>query len=137
MPKAKGKARTPPFGPYPEWSQAKFFGFLRSGIRAKAMRWPPIYECLNKAKRNYVGENKRQKFEYLCNVCKQYHAKKVITVDHIIPAGSLQSFEDLPGFVERLFCGVEGLQTICDTCHGLKTAQERADRKGEADEEEV
>lgn len=131
----KGVARTPPFVHYPEWSEAKFWGFVRSGLRAKAMRWPPIYDCLNKAKRDYDGPNKRQKFEYLCNVCGKYHPKKEISVDHIVPTGTLRSFSDLPGFVERLFCGVEGLQCICDTCHNAKTQQERRDRQGEEDEE--
>ncbi len=101
------------------------------------MRWPPIYDCLNKAKREYVGPNKRQKFEYLCNVCGKYHPKKETSVDHIIPTGTLRSFADLPGFVERLFCGVDGLQTICTNCHQKKTAEERAARNGEVDDEEA
>lgn len=134
--KGKGKARTPPFPAYEAWSQARFWTFVRSGLRSKAMRWPPIYECLNAAKRPYVGPNKRQKFEYQCNVCKQWFIKTEVSVDHIVPTGTLKSFDDLPAFVEKLFCGVDGLQTICTSCHTAKTQREREARKGE-DHEEV
>src|SRR5574342_495004 len=67
--KASSTARmkTPPFGPYPEWSTAKFWAFLRSGLRAKWQRWPPKYAVVAKSKRKYEGENKRQKFEYQCD----------------------------------------------------------------------
>lgn len=93
------------------------------------MRWPPVYEVLNAAKRPYEGPNKRQKFEYQCNECKLWWIRKEVQVDHIIPTGSLKSYEDLPGFVERLFVGPEGLQILCSTCHQIKTNQEREDRK--------
>lgn len=96
------------------------------------MRWPPVYEALNAAKRPYEGPNKRQKFEYQCAGCGGWFIRKAVQVDHIVPTGSLKSYEDLPGFVERLFVGVEGLQILCiDTCHAAKTAQEREDRKSE------
>lgn len=82
------------------------------------------------AKRNYQGDNKRQKFEYQCAQCGNWFPQKEVQVDHIIPTGTLKSYEDLPGFVERLFVGVEGLQVLCtNTCHAAKTAQEREDRK--------
>lgn len=81
------------------------------------------------AKRKYEGENKRQKFEYMCNECKLHYQQKEVQVDHIIPLGALKRYEDLPGFVERLFVGVEGLQVLCSTCHQTKTNKEREDRK--------
>jgi 5-methylcytosine-specific restriction endonuclease McrA len=121
-----GKARTPPFAAYPEWSEAKFWAFLRSGLRAKWTRWPPKYEVLRKAKRPYIGDNKRQKHEFQCASCAGWFPQKSVTVDHIIPAGQLRSWEDLPGFAERLFCSADGLQVLCDVCHLAKTKEERA-----------
>lgn len=118
-------ARTPPYEPYPEWSTARFWGFVRSGLRAKANRWPPKFLVLKEAKRDYQGDNKRLKFEYLCAICQQYHPQKEIEVDHIVPCGKLSSFEDLPGFVERLFCGKEGLRVVCKSCHKELTRAER------------
>ena len=49
----------------------------------------------------------------------------MISVDHIIPAGSLRSAEDLKGFVERLFVEIDGLQCLCDDCHSVKTQNEK------------
>ena len=121
--------KTPPFAPYPQWTEAKFWSFLRSNIRRASSRWGPIYECKAAAKRPYKGPNKRQKFEYLCNECKTYHPDKSISVDHTVPAGTLRCWEDLPGFCERLFCSKSGLQVLCDTCHAAKTAEERANAR--------
>jgi len=47
---------------------------------------------------------------------------KEIQVDHVEPCGSLKTFEDLPGFVRRLFCEADGLQVLCKAnCHRRKT----------------
>lgn len=51
--------------------------------------------------------------------------QKDVQVDHIIPAGSLQSTDDLKGFVERLFCSIDGLQVLCKPCHDDKTQKEK------------
>lgn len=132
MPEKKGRAKSPPFHAYPEWTEAKFYAFLRSGLRAKWTRWPPKYEVLAAAKRKYEGPNKRQKFEYQCAVCGGWFPQKEVAVDHIVPVGSLRSLDDLPGFVSRLFVGKESLQVLCDADHQLKTNQERKDRNDQA-----
>lgn len=123
------KARTPPFKEYPEWSEAKFWAFVRSGLRAKWTRWPPKYQVVAAAKRKYEGENKRQKFEYQCAECQGWFPQKQVSVDHKIPVGTLKCLEDLPAFVEKLFVGADKLQLLCDGCHQIKTNKEREDRK--------
>jgi hypothetical protein len=50
---------------------------------------------------------------------------KEVAVDHIVPAGQLRSFDDLPKFVEILFCEADNLQVLCHACHGRKTLNER------------
>jgi 5-methylcytosine-specific restriction endonuclease McrA len=87
---------------------------------------------LNASKRPYSGPNKRQKYECLCAKCGNHYPLKEAAVDHITPVGTLKSFDDLPGFVERLFCGVEGLQVLCETCHNEKTQEERRTRNADA-----
>jgi hypothetical protein len=92
------------------------------------------------AKRDYSGDNKRQKFEYQCSACTNWYPQKEVSVDHIIPVGALQSFDDLPGFTARLFVGVEKLQVLCSVCHLAKTAEEREERihaHAQRDETEV
>jgi len=109
-------------------SESAFWSFIRSGLRQKSRWWKPITQCKLEAKRVYKGTNKRQKFEYQCNECKNWYQEKLINVDHIQPAGSLNCANDLPAFVERLFVEVEGLQVLCSNCHDKKTAKERENR---------
>lgn len=106
-------------------TESAFWSFIRSGLRQKSRFWKPITECKMEARRPYKGPNKRQKYEYLCNSCKKWFQEKKINVDHICPAGSLNCAQDLPGFVERLFCEKEHLQVLCESCHNVKTQNEK------------
>ena len=110
-------------------SESAFWAFIRSALRQKSRWWKPIAECKQNAKRPYKGINKRQKFEYQCNKCKKWFPDKQINIDHITPAGELNKSDDLPGFVERLFVEVEGLQCLCQNCHNEKTKQEKEQLK--------
>ena len=116
------KPRTHAGGSY---TKAGYFGFIRSGLRAKWTRYPPKYQVLNAAKRPYMGSDKRRKFEYQCNACKNYFPQKEVQVDHKVPCGSLKDYDDLPRFVERMFCEPEDLQVLCKPCHNRKTQEER------------
>jgi 5-methylcytosine-specific restriction endonuclease McrA len=109
-------------------TESAFWGFIRSALRQKSRWWKPITQCKQKARRAYKGPNKRQKFEYQCSQCKEWHAEKNINVDHIIPAGTLKCANDLPGFVERLFCEADNLQVLCSGCHDMKTKQEKLNK---------
>lgn len=113
--------KTPPFEPYPEWTEARFFQFLRSALRQAFTKWPPKHKKVEKAKAK--SSNKRYKWRYRCESCGKYYPKKEIEVDHKVEAGSLKQFSDLPGFAERLFCGEEGLQILCKTCHNNKSKE--------------
>ena len=106
-------------------TNAMFWSFIRSALRQKSRWWRPITQCKMASRRPYKGTNKRQKFEYQCNQCKNWFPDKETAVDHKIPAGSLNSGDDLKGFVERLFCEEEHLQVLCKTCHDTKTKLEK------------
>ena len=106
-------------------TESAFWSFIRSTLRQKSRWWKPISQAKEAAKRKYKGPNKRQKWEYQCNECKQWFSNTEINVDHIVPAGTLRSANDLPGFVERLFCEVDNLQVLCSTCHNKKTQDEK------------
>lgn len=126
--------KTPPFPHWPEWTTARFFGFLRSGLREKFNRYPPKYEKLKQVSTVIqdgvyksglkAGQPKYAK-RYECASCKQLFMQKEVQVDHIIPAGQLKTFDDLSGFCERLFCGMDGLQVLCKDCHDKKTQEEK------------
>ena len=128
--KTASRTRTPPFENYPEWSEAKFWGFIRSALRSASSRWPPKYQCLNAATRPYKGPDKRRKKERQCAHCKKWFATTQTQADHIVPAGKLSSWEDLVPFVQRMFVGVEGFQCLCSKCHTQKTKEERSGKSG-------
>lgn len=110
-------------------TDAAFFSMIRSALRNSSRWWKPIALAKAKAKRAYKGPNKRQKFEYKCAKCGKYFIEKMVNVDHIVPAGQLRSFEDLPNFVKTLFCEVDNLQVLCSICHLEKTKLEKEERK--------
>lgn len=116
--------RSADFKHHPEWSISRFWSFVRSALRAAWLKYPVRYKVLDSAKVKYDGPDKRTKWLYRCNVCNSLVKSKDIQVDHLVDAGSLKDYSDLPGFVERLFCGEEHLQAICVPCH-KKLTQER------------
>jgi 5-methylcytosine-specific restriction endonuclease McrA len=106
-------------------TESAFWSFIRSALRQKSRWWKPITQTKMNARRAYKGPNKRQKFEYQCAHCTKWFPEKKINVDHICPAGSLNCAQDLPGFVERLFCESDNLQVLCESCHDVKTKEEK------------
>ena len=102
-------------------TEAAFWGFIRSTLRNASRWWKPITQCKADSKRAYKGTEKLQKWEYQCNHCKDWFMEKEIQVDHIIECGTLTCSEDVPEFIERLFCEKEGFQTLCKPCHQIKT----------------
>lgn len=110
-------------------TESAFWGWLRSGLRQKSRWWKPVAEAKLRARRKYSGSNKRQKWEYQCVECTKWFAEKHINVDHIIQAGTLKCAADLPAFVEKLFCEVDGLQILCTSCHNRKTLKEQKTKK--------
>lgn len=103
-----------------QWTESRYFGFIRSALRAAFQRWGPKHQCKLAAKTGYN--------QYTCAACEETFGSKDIQVDHIVPAGSLTKFEDLPEFVERMFCEVDGFQVLCKPCHQIKTNEERKSR---------
>ncbi len=106
-------------------TEAAFWSWLRSALRQRSRWWKPIGEAKKLARRAYKGVNKRQKWEYKCATCTHFFKSDDVNVDHIVPAGTLKKYSDLPGFVERLFCEVDNLQILCNPCHNIKTKKER------------
>ena len=99
------------------WTEARFFGFIRSALRSAFQKWSPKHQAKNAAKVAYNT--------YVCASCDGWFGSKQVQVDHIVPAGRLSQFDDLPGFVERMFCEAEGFQVLCKECHLVKTKGER------------
>jgi hypothetical protein len=106
-------------------TQSAFFSFLRSALRNKFTRWRPKYDALNAARVPYKGPNKKVKWLYRCAITGELFQMKEVEVDHIVPCGSLRSFDDLPGFAQRLFCEKDGLRVVSKEAHKKITAEQR------------
>ena len=117
--------KTPPFINCPDMTTAKFWGYLSSDFRKRWMMFPERKKALINAR---VGKLRNKKTGHLafhleCAECKGLFVEKEVDVDHIIDAGSLKCFDDLPVLVERLFCKAEDLKILCKSCHKKKTAK--------------
>lgn len=109
------------------WTEARYWGFIRSGLRGISKRWPPRSQALKDSRRAYIGENPRQKYEYQCAGCLHWFPAKLVQVDHVIPCGELRAYSDLPQFVERLFCESDNLRVLCHACHALRRLERLAE----------
>jgi cytochrome c5 len=109
------------------WTRARYFSFIRSALRRASSNYPVKYQVLNENRRAKPPKKAgKHRYEHQCNSCRKWVPQKDIDIDHIVPAGSLNSYEDLPGFAERLLPNsAEAYQKLCKKCHQVKTDKER------------
>lgn len=105
---------------------------IRGAIRRVFSRSPLVQEVRRKVRQERTQYNrngkpsKKKAVFYQCAICGCWHRAKNSSVDHKIPVvDPIIGFVDWNTFVSRLFCGIEGLQVLCDKCHDKKTAEER------------
>ena len=117
-------------------TEAGFKSLIVSALREKSRWWKPKQECIKKSR--------VRKGIYICEICKQEvtsykydtfktgkkkgKARKIrnILADHINPVVDPSvGFVDWNTYIERMFIE-EGWQAICDECHKIKSAEERA-----------
>ena len=99
--------------------------FARSDLRNKALN--------NSIIANHTDPSRpRVKTWVKCAECGKPEAKSYAVVDHITPVIPIDSsFEDmsLDAVVDRLWCELDLLQVLCDTCHTAKTKAENKQRR--------
>jgi hypothetical protein len=113
-------------------TESEFFGKIRSGLRNTFRYWKPMTIALEKASRKYTGTNKRIKKEYQCASCGEWFIRKNVEIDHIVPCGSLRTYDDIVPFIINLTQeDYKSYQVLCSTkgdgngCHKQKTLNER------------
>ena len=99
------------------WTNARYWSYIRSALRRAFQRYPNKYKAL--------ANSKASKGRYACAACLKEFRTRDVSVDHVVPCGSLKEFDDVGEFVSRLFCDAEGLQVLCHECHYIKTMSER------------
>ena len=107
-------------------TESQFWGLIRSALRSKFRYWKPMQLALDKTSRPNQSSNKRLKKEYQCAKCQKWFKRADVQIDHIIPCGSLKSYDDIQGFIERLTIeDPKGFQILCKEDHKEKTNSER------------
>jgi hypothetical protein len=103
-------------------TESQYFQKIRSGLRNTFRYWKPMMKALELASRVYQGPNKRQKKEYQCAHCEKWFIRTAVQVDHRVECGSLNCWEDIVPFIQRLTPeDITAYQVLCKPCHKIKT----------------
>lgn len=106
---------------------------IKGGLRRAFARSELHHKIIQDSIIDHVDLNRpRVKVWCRCNACKGPEAKSYMVVDHILPLiPTSTSFADmlLDEVMNRLWCEVTNLQTICPGCHEAKTKLEKEERK--------
>jgi 5-methylcytosine-specific restriction endonuclease McrA len=117
------------------WTEAEYFAHISIALRDTFRYWKPMYNALNRVRRPYTGKPKsigktQVKWEYKCAFCGNYFIRTEVQIDHIVPCGSLRSYEDIVPFLQRLTAEDEkSYQILCKKDHKVKTDKENEARK--------
>lgn len=115
-----------------QWTQSRFESFIKSALRAATRRWPQKHQalkdaCIGKKLNRATG---KEIFHYKCAGCGKLFKGADVAVDHIEPVVNPKTgFVSWDVYIERMFCEADGFQVLCHTCHGIKTQNEREERK--------
>ena len=112
------------------YTEAQYFQKIRNGLRSAFRFWIPMMNCLKRGSRPSQSSNKRLKTEYLCVGCQNWFPRTGIQIDHKIPCGELNKYEDIVPFIINLTQEDENAyQLLCKyKCHKTKTEKEKAER---------
>lgn len=111
-------------------TESQYFSKIRSILRSGFRYWKPMQLALEKASRPSQSSNKRIKKEYQCANCKKWFKRADVEIDHIEECGSLQKYEDIVPFIQRLTKeDVNAYQILCKPHHKEKTQLEKTKKK--------
>ena len=130
------------------FTKSQFFSKLRQVLRGGFRYYLPMQEALKRARRHSESDNKRLKWEFCCNNCKQWLDRKSVEIDHKTPTGALSDWCDVVPFIQKLTAeNPDDYQILCKTvkdkkgniikvgCHQLKTNEEKEQRKTSSNSE--
>lgn len=110
------------------WTQAKYEATIKNALRKISMYWctgDDYLKTIRRDKTEASGPGKH-KYEYPCEHCDKWMKREDVELDHKVPVGSVK---DWNGLIERMFCEINGWNSLCHECHVKKTNQEKVDGK--------
>lgn len=112
-------------------TEAEFWQKIRYSLRKAFRFWNPMQQALKKASRPSQSSNKKLKYEYQCAKCQKWFPRTQVQIDHIIPCGSLNNYNDVVPFIMNLTQeSADSYQVLCKKDHKVKTNQEKRSRNG-------
>lgn len=134
--RTKKAVKTPRKGAAPKtrnhktWADWEYFGKVRAALRTGFRYWIPMQLALQNASRPSKSLNKKIKKEYQCAKCKGWFTRKEVQIDHIEECGSLNCYEDIVPFLQKLTKeDVNAYQVLCKPDHSAKTKEFRKNLK--------
>lgn len=113
-------------------TQASFYSWLRGGLRLLWKRYPikngfkqERLVAVTKSQIIQYGLSQRTKKIGQCEMCSALFPASRLEVDHIIPAGTLKSMDDLQNFATHLLCDETNMRLVCKECHANITLAEK------------
>ena len=108
------------------WTEAEFWGRLRSCLRRMSIYWKPARIALHAARTPFHGP-RGQKWAFLCADCNKLFKRSAVELDHDTPAGALTCYEHIGPFLARLLPeDTASYKVRCKKCHLAKTNAERS-----------
>lgn len=107
-------------------TESQYFSKIRSALRSCFRYWKPMTIALENSSRKSQSLNKKLKKEYQCAHCNEWFKREDVEIDHIVPAGSLKTYDDIAPFIKRLTTeNVNDYQILCKNHHRIKTNNEK------------
>lgn len=111
-------------------TESQYFSKIRSILRSGFRYWKPMQLALETSSRPSESTNKRIKKEYQCVKCKNWFKRADVEIDHIEEAGSLNNYDDIVPFIQRLTKeDISSYQILCKPDHKIKTDEFRKSKK--------
>jgi len=111
-------------------TESQYFSKIRSILRSGFRYWKPMQMALDNASRPSQNVNKRIKKEYQCAKCNKWFKRADVEIDHIEEAGSLNKYDDIVPFIQKLTKEeVTAYQILCKPHHKEKTDLYRKSKK--------
>lgn len=123
-----------PWEAHPEiWkTQASFFTYLRGGLRLIWSRYPAKLAWkkaqMSDPPRGYTGRAKKLG---LCHYCNGIFPASNLEVDHVLQAGTCNSWDTAANFLKRLLDTNDNWVLACKPCHKVKSFAERSGKSFE------
>ena len=106
-------------------TEAKHMSNIRGMLRRMTRFWKPKQMALKAVSKQFISGGVKS-VRYNCKICTGWFPLKSVEVNHIIPAGSLKSYKDLPQFCENLFVeDISLLEVLCKECHARVTKEQK------------